>query len=61
MAMYHKSRKAPRTDLVPLPLWFGDSLQFQQFANDIGTGREIAEAWKHAAIAKGFAEIPREN
>jgi hypothetical protein len=27
-----------------------------QFANEIGMAREIAEAWKHAAMAKGFQE-----
>jgi hypothetical protein len=28
-----------------------------QFAVEIGTARDIAEAWKRAAIEKGFAEV----
>jgi hypothetical protein len=28
-----------------------------QFAIEIGTAREIAEAWKQAAITKGFEEV----
>jgi len=35
----------------------GEDFLRSQFASEIGLAREIAEAWKQAAMAKGFEEV----